>query len=358
MNKAKLIEAHELAIKAHEMAIEAIKEDMVVADAETKAESKAVEKKTAKVASKPAEKPVEKEETELVDSSSVTAEDVAEMSYNELKKFAQSIGIKAVGTRDQIRAKVLEAISGGAVDAEEPKEEKPAKSAKKNNVVSMEEKKGSLKKKKEEPAEEEMDDVEKAVRAEAEEMDVTDIAELLQSVGVKASGNKAKLTDALVKAVKDGKLDFSDDDEADEEVEAEEVDAEDDGEEPDFYEYHKDFDFAGVNDPDAMSKKRSKAIKKMIDKELASIESGDTTEKDVKDFLETILTEDELEEHPLDSMDETDLMYLYFEVMKATVDDDGDVHEPADPYVVGETNLCCGHELVYDEESEQYICVQ
>ena len=38
------------------------------------------------------------------------------------------------------------------------------------------------------------------------------------------------------------------------------------------------------------------------------------------------------------------------------VDDDGEEHEPGDPYELNEKNFCCGHELKYEKKSKTFIC--
>ena len=241
MNKAKLIEALNMTIESLNMVLEALGEDSAEETAVTEA---AEPKKTAKTAKKtPAVKKSAKEddseeETGAEETTSAGDKSLAEvkkMGYNDLKKYAQSIGIKAVGTRDQIIAKVEEALKNGSSsdgDGESSGEENSGK------VVPIGKKspKGGLKKKAEPEAEpEEDDEIAKAVRAEAEDMDVTEIAELLQSVGIKASGKKEKLITALIGAVKDGKIDFSDGEEESGDDEATETEA---GEDIDFYEYH------------------------------------------------------------------------------------------------------------------------
>lgn len=358
MNKAKLIEALKLVIDAIE--------DDSTAEASTAnnvedTPNNTSPKKTVK--SGKAEESVKETEESNAD---VTETDVKGMGYNDLKKFAQSLGIKAVGTREQIVAKVLDAIGGKSDNSSDDEEEtvKEEKTPKNSKVVPI-----SKKAKKEAPVEEapveeeteEVDEIAEAVRAEAEGMDITEIAEILQSVGIKASGKKEKMINLLIGAVKDGKLDFSDDDEDDEEeetveeeTEVEESSAED--EEVDYTEYHEEYDPSGLNNPENMTKKRAKAVASMIESELESIENGDTTEKDIKDFLNTLLNESEIEEYDIDNLDENEMLFLYFEVMKSLIDDDGDSHEPSDPYVIGEENVCCGHVLAYDEESGQYVC--
>lgn len=359
MNKAKLIEAINMTIESLNMVLEALGDDSA---AETVTEA-AEPKKTAKTVKKtPAvKKPVksdDSEETAAEETASAGNKSLAEvkkMGYNDLKKYAQSIGIKAVGTRDQIVAKVEEALKNGSAsdgDCESSGEENSGKVV----PIGKKSSKGGLKKKTEpeEPEEtEEEDEIAKAVRAEAKDMDVTEIAELLQSVGIKASGKKEKLITILIGAVKEGKIDFSDDGESGDDEASAETEA---GDDVDFHEYHEDYDPIGLNDPSTIKKKRAKAISAMIDEEVGKIESGETSEKDIKDFLKTVLTEGELEDYGLDSIDETELIFLYLEVMKSFIDDDGDTHEPSDPYTIGENNICCGHILAYDDESGNYIC--
>lgn len=360
MDKAKLI-------TGLEMVLEALKADDTTTSAPAAAtEGASVKKPLGKTngaagkVGKP-EAPAKTEEKAPAKAAGDAPVDVDGMSYNDLKKYAQSIGIKAVGTADQIRAKVKEALAGGAPAAadETPAEKAPAKTEKSGKVVPISngKKAGGLKPKAKEP---EMDELEKKVRAEAEEMDVEDISELLLSVGVKKSGDKEVLLKALVQAVRDGKIDFGDDEEGESGETAGEAPGEAGGEEAgehtDFTQYHAEYDPDGLNDPNIITNARSEAIVSMIDSELASIEGGETSEKDIRDFLETMLTEEQLESYNVSGLDEDELLFLYFEVNKALIDDDGDIHEPNDPYVINDINVCCGHALKYDEENDQYIC--
>lgn len=357
MNKAKLIEALNMTIESLNMVLDALGDE--VADNNTEAAEPSKPAKTAKTAKKTATKPVKPEkedEEETASSGDVSVDEIKAMGYNDLKKYAQSIGIKAVGTRDQIVAKVIDALENGATAEENEKESGEEKENSKVVPIGKKSSKGGLKKKAEAEPEEEEDEIAKAVREEADGMDITEIAELLQSVGIKASGNKEKLVNLLIGAVKDGKLDFSEGDSGEESGEESGEDETESGEAVDFHEYHEDYDPHGLNDPSNMTKKRAKAVSKMIDEEVEKIENGDTSEKDIKDFLTTVLTEGETDDYGIDSMDETELVFLYLEVMKSFIDDDGDSHEPSDPYVINDDNICCGHPLSYDDESGLYIC--
>ena len=125
MNKAKLIEALNMTIESLNMVLEALGEDSAEETAVTEAAEPKKTVKTAKTAKKTATKPVnpEKEdEEETASSGDVSVDEIKAMGYNDLKKYAQSIGIKAVGTRDQIVAKVIDALENGATAEENEKE--------------------------------------------------------------------------------------------------------------------------------------------------------------------------------------------------------------------------------------------
>ena len=53
---------------------------------------------------------------------------------------------------------------------------------------------------------------------------------------------------------------------------------------------------------------------------------------------------------------EEELVAFYIEMKKRFVDDDGSVCEPGEPYEIGNTNFCCGHELSYDKKKKTFIC--
>ena len=122
MNKAKLIEALNMTIESLNMVLEALGEDSEEETAVTEAAEPKKTVKTAKTAKKtPAVKKSAKEDDseetgaeETTSAGDKSLEEVKKMGYNDLKKYAQSIGIKAVGTRDQIIAKVEEALKDGS----------------------------------------------------------------------------------------------------------------------------------------------------------------------------------------------------------------------------------------------------
>ena len=51
-----------------------------------------------------------------------------------------------------------------------------------------------------------------------------------------------------------------------------------------------------------------------------------------------------------------DFIKLYMELHKRFIDNDGEAHEPSDPYEVGEEDFCCGHPLKYMKKTKKYVC--
>ena len=47
---------------------------------------------------------------------------------------------------------------------------------------------------------------------------------------------------------------------------------------------------------------------------------------------------------------------MYMELVKRSIDNDGEEHEPSDPYELGEHDMCCGHELKYVKKTKKYVC--
>lgn len=338
MNKAELIKGIDVTINGLTM----IKESLTADDG--KAITSAPKKEVAK-----------KEATTETADGILSVEEMSKMKYNEFKKYASSLGVKCTGTRDEIMKRILE-LSGEKVEveAEETKEEK-----KPTKVTSIEEGKKKVASKKA-TKEDEFDEQAKEI---AEDTDVEDIIEALSDVGVKATEKNA--VTKLAEALRKGLLEFADEEEEeyDDEVEDAEDTVEDDVEETEDEEeieitadsYFEEFDPDGLNDPEKMTKERKKAVKKLITGVLAQIEEGQITEDDITDYIGDNTTEEEMELLPDEYTDEQ-LIGFYIELLKRNIDDEGEQHEPSDPYEVNEEDLCCGHILKYSPDTEKYIC--
>lgn len=104
-----------------------------------------------------------------------------------------------------------------------------------------------------------------------------------------------------------------------------------------------------------MPKGRAKTVKKLVADIINKYEEGELTIKDIESELEDIVTDDDIELLGEDYSEE-ELVAFYIELKKKFVDNDGTICEPSDPYEIGYSNFCCGHELQYDKKGKKYIC--
>ena len=314
-----------------------------------------------------------------------TRKQLESMKYNEFKKLAASLGVKCTGTRDEIieRVLALDTTAEEVTEAEEtapaeeekkpkrgrakktaPAEEVPAEEAEESEeeedkkIVPVKKK---LSKKEEVPARDEFDEQAEAV---AEETSVEDIIAALEDAGVKAT--KKNYMQKLAEALREGLIELGDDEEEDEEAEesdseeetAEEEDEEessDDSEEITATSYFSEYDPEGINDPSAMTKKRAKAVEKKMQSILDDYSNEDVTDDDISDYINDHATSDEVDSLGEDP-EPIECLKMYMELVKRTIDDDGEEHDPADPYEIDGHDMCCGHELKYSKKTNKYIC--
>ena len=339
------------------------------------AESKSVTRRKAVQKEEPVMNAPEETEAGAEVEGTLSREQLMSMKFNDLKKLGASLGVSCSGKRDEIIDRILNVPVKASVEPEEPEDEGTAE---KGKVVPISKsKKGGLKKKKEEPEEEETEEEEEAGPSEesiklaeelTEDMSAKEIIDYLAECGIKAKGKKSDVILVLAKGIEDGTVELEDDDEeeAGEEVEepvedgedSEEVSADDDEEEGEEFNeesYFPEYDEAGYNNPDTMTEKRAEAVRDMMADIIEKVENDELKEEDMQTFLENVCTDEELEALGEDYEFE-ELVALYCEIRKRFVDDDGEEHEPGDPYELNEKNFCCGHELKYEKKSKTFIC--
>ena len=274
-------------------------------------------------------------------------EELDAMKYNDLKKLGKELGVKCTGTREEITARIL------GVDVEDSNDSEPVKEEK---VVPI--KKKSVKT--EEPEDEGVEEKYLEMAREAlEDNSLEDVIEVLSEAGIKLTSIQKKKQDVimnkLAEAFQNGMIDVDDEEEDEEESKSEDV-AESE-EELDFSEdsYFDQYDPNGINDPSIMSKKRAKAVKSLVADIISKFESEELTVEDIESELEDYVTDDDVELLGEDYSEE-ELVAFYIEMKKRFVDDDGSVCEPGEPYEIGNSNFCCGHELSYDKKKKTFIC--
>lgn len=350
MNNAEIIKGIDLTIEG----LTTIKNALMVADGAVAEapKSKSIAKRE-KAQAEPMNPPVE--ETEGSAEAVVGKFDVEQlksMKYNDFKKLAASLGVKCTGTRDEIMERILALdVTVTADDAvvSEPAEEDAEETPAKSNKPAKSKKLG--KKEADEPARDEFDEQAEEI---AKDTDVEDIISALADVNVKAT--KKNAVQKLAEALRAGLIELDDEDEeAGEETAEAETEAEGDEDEITANSYFPELDPNGYNDPDEMSEERAEAIEAKMDEILTAYSDGTLTDEDIASYVEDNATEAEIDLLG-DDYDEEDILKLYMELIKRTIDNDGEEHEQCEPYEVADKDVCCGHELKYVKKAKKYIC--
>lgn len=250
----------------------------------------------------------------------ISEEQLEGMTYNELKKFAKSIGVPATGSRDELTKKILSAEVEIVDEEEEVRDEKPARKTKS--------KKSKPEIVEEDEEDEDEDNLEELVLEAVEDMSDEDIMDVLTDVGVKAKGKRQALISAVVKAVRDGKIDLGDEDEYEEdEAEVEEEDL--------------DEDYDDEEDTEEMTEERSVAIEAFRAEAYERLEEGDITRQDLIDWLnEFNQTNDKMKK-----LSDEDIVEEYVRCSSVYIDDEGVLHDEEGAYYVNDVPYCCGAEL-------------
>lgn len=280
-------------------------------------------------------------------------EELDAMKYNDLKKLGKELGVKCVGTREEITAKIMsipkeeeETVMNPPVE-EEATEDKVVPISKKKNPVKEEVAKDD--------SEDEVEEKYLAMAREAlEDNELEEIVEVLEEAGIKLTKIQSKKADVvmtkLAEAFQSGVIEVEDEEDEEEETESEEdvLEFSEDS-------YFEQYDTEGINNPKNMTKDRLKAVKEMVADIINSYEEDELTSEDIEKELEDIVTDEDLELLGED-YDDDELVAFYIEMKKRFIDNDGDMIDPSEPYEVGEDDFCCGHKLTYDKKGKKYIC--
>lgn len=273
-----------------------------------------------------------KEEVEKVSStktSEVTKESLDSMPYHALKKYAKSIGVSAVGSRDEITVRIL-----GVDLSPEPEEE----DSKPEITV--------IQGKSEEPEELEIisssedDNLYEEVVEAVKDMTDKEIIEYLKECGISAKGKRESLIQSIIKGVKDGIIDFEDSEEDIEEEESEdteEVTSSEDSEE----------------EEDCDTPERIKALEVNRDEVYNSIESGDISREDLEEWM--VESFPEISKSKVKKMKTEELAEKYIEVSSMFIDDEGNSHDVEECYEIRGVYYCCGTPLEEDEDGN-FVC--
>lgn len=255
----------------------------------------------------------------------VTREQLDGMTYNNIKKLAKDMGISAVGNREEITNRILGCTPDETATAENEAPEEVPVDEKNNDPIYA-----------------------KVVDAVAD-MTNEEIADVLVDIGLSAKGKREALIEKVVQAVRDGLLDFDDEEDEEEETEVAEAPVAKEAPVEDSDEEEED----NTNDIDnpAMTEARKKAILAQDEEIREQFSKGDVTRDDLVEFLQSFYdTEDDMSD-----MSDEDLLDTYIDAVCRLVDDEGDLVEEGAYSLNGEP-ACCGRVLNYSEDTKMFIC--
>lgn len=341
MNK-KLLGAIEEAIKGLNMVAEAIKAEGADADENsapakrTPAGRKASEKK-APAKSAPAKKTADEDEDDSA--GEYTYEELMDMPYNDMKKYAKSVGVTAMGSREKIVNDILKTYGVEAPDEEdEDEDEAPKKKAPASKKAPAGKKTPASKNSapvEEEDEEDEEDEVTAQVNEAVKDMEDSEIAELLKQAGLPSKGKRTALIARVIKGVKDEVIDLDGEEDEDEDEES-------------IYDSLNDYE-----NNEEIPEERAAAIKKF---EAA-------TNKKVKAktlkmaMIKKALTAYYGDEADLSEAGDEELVEAYIDMKCRFIDDEGDNYDGTDDaYYVNGMLACHGYICEESEDGSSLVC--
>lgn len=339
MNK-KLLGAIEEAIKGLNMVAEAIKAEGVEADGTSAPAKKApagrkVIDKKAPVKSTPAKKKAADEEDDSA--GEYTYDELMDMPYNDMKKYAKSVGVTAMGSREKIINDILKTYGVEAPDEEdEDEEETPKKKAPAGRKAPAGKKTAPVE---EDEDEDEEDEVTTAVNEAVKDMEDSEIAELLKQAGLPSKGKRTALIARVIKGVKEEVIDLD----GDEEDEDEEEDAGDN-----IYDSLNDYE----NNED-IPKERAAAIKKFEVACNKKVKAKTLKVAMIKKALNTYYGD----EADLSDASDEELVSAYIDMKCRFIDDEGDNYDGTeDAYYVNGMLACHGFICEESEDGSSLVC--
>ena len=267
---------------------------------------------------------------------SVPTDNLEECSYNELKKLAKELNLSAKGTKSELIEKIKKTQST-AVEVEP------------DDSVS--------------PAEEEVidnnngSDLVAKVNEAVKEMSDEEIADILVSCGISASGKRKALIDKVVNGVREGVIDFDEEEEEEdlpEPSDVKEVPAPTENVEE--VEGEQEFEFdspSGINnikDKSLMTPERASAISNLV----TSIVGGINSEKIAYEDMSNLLVSYGYDEKDIEQLSFEELVNYYIDTKAMFIDDEGTEQGMEEPYMVNEVPYCCGYEL--NKVDDTYVC--
>lgn len=277
----------------------------------------------------------EEKTAEVTESGSYTAEQLEEMSYNDIKKLAKSLGISAVGNRTAL----VSAILGVSEDSEEKPEAEDEEFEEVTSDEDSDSEDDSEDEDEEDTDEDDEDNVSAQVESAVADMSDDEIRELLADAELSTKGKRQALIARLVEAVEEGVIEFGDDEESYEDTDEDE--SEDDAEESDDGDVTK-----------GMTKDRRAAYDQVCKDTESAFESGDITREDLIEFINDFNgTSDKFKK-----VSDEELLENYLTIAANLISDDGEVSEEPGLYYINDEPHCCGHPTSFNKKKNVYVC--
>lgn len=297
----------------------------------------------------------EQEDDDTPSTTSYTVEELSEMSYNDLKKLAASLNIKAVGSRKALVDAVMSAIGVSDDDtADEPDEDEPVSETADDAEPEDDDADSAETDEDDDTSDDEEDDeptTEQLVLEATEDMTDDELRDLLESVDVSGKGKRQSLIAKLVTAVEKGLISLSDEEDDEEPDDEDTADADDTTDEPETDKKKSNEPFGDVTT--GMSKKRRAAFDDLCDTTQDSFNNGEITRDDLTEFL--MQFDEDNNKKSLSKLSDEDLIVKYLSACALLVSDDGEVVEEG-AYTIDDVPYCCGRPLNYNKKTGNYKC--
>jgi len=273
--------------------------------------------------------PQEKVEAPKVAGKKEDSVDIESMDYRQLKAYAAKLGVKAIGTKAQLIAKIRELESN---TTDEPQEEVETQKVEEAPA-------------KDEPKESElMQSVRKAIKEQGLTDD--DLRSTLEELDISTKGGHDELVSKIADAVAAGDISLDDDEDSEDdgldgavEEESEDPEIEEDASEGE--EDNEESSEEEVED----TPERKAAVEKFEKETRQQFKDGELSVEDMKEFLK------DFGATTPKKMSDKDVLDLYINSASLLIDDDGNTVED-DAYILHGEAYCCGHALDLDENGK------
>ena len=257
------------------------------------------------------------------------AVDYTTLTFGNLKKYAEELGISTTGTKKELLARIDEALTES--DSEELEDEDYEEIDFEAEVEEEEE---------DSEEEEESDDIEAQINAYSQE----ELADILTEAGLSAKGKKPALVKRVLEAIEAGDIEMYDEEADEEEEVSDEVQEEslDDGV------------LADPCDYSAMTDVRKEAVEAFRNETLLDVIEGSFPRTEQVEWLQGYHVDKDARK----KMTDKEVLSDYLNCAILFIDDEGASYaeDLETIYEIDEEYYCCGVALEYDAKAKSFTC--